>query len=117
MGVIFMWSSLSANTLRKLNPSVLSLADLAHFANFAVLAILAYRALCTFDRFARLALWSLVIVFTVLYALSDEVHQAFIPGRSPSAADLAIDTAGGIAGLILADVLRHRLRRRRIGPS
>ena len=34
----------------------------------------------------------------VLYGLSDEWHQSLVPGRQPSAADLAADTVGVILG-------------------
>ena len=34
----------------------------------------------------------------VLYGLSDEWHQSFVPGRQPSPADLAADLAGVILG-------------------
>ncbi|HEX3032184.1 MAG TPA: VanZ family protein [Bacillota bacterium] len=35
-----------------------------------------------------------VLAFCILYGLSDEFHQGFIPGRSPSLSDLAADTTG-----------------------
>lgn len=40
-----------------------------------------------------------------LYAITDEVHQRFVPGRSCQAADWAIDTAGAALGLLCAGVL------------
>lgn len=39
---------------------------------------------------------SLVIVF----AVSDEYHQSFVPGRSGSAVDIVIDVIGGSLGLV-----------------
>ncbi|OPL19766.1 MAG: hypothetical protein AVO35_01970 [Candidatus Aegiribacteria sp. MLS_C] len=41
------------------------------------------------------------VLFTIgmLYALSDEIHQSFIPGRDCSPLDLAADAAGLAAGL------------------
>jgi len=42
---------------------------------------------------------ALGVVF--LYAISDEVHQAFVPTRQASTADVLIDTLGGGAGLVL----------------
>lgn len=38
---------------------------------------------------------------TILYAVSDEWHQSFTPGRSPSFLDVIIDGAGGLIGLAL----------------
>ena len=37
----------------------------------------------------------------VLYAVSDEIHQLFVPGRACRAADVCIDSAGLFAGMLL----------------
>ena len=37
----------------------------------------------------------------VLYAVSDEAHQTFVPGRMGSPIDVAIDTLGIVAGVVL----------------
>lgn len=36
------------------------------------------------------------VVFSSLYGLSDEIHQAFVPGRSPEWGDWLADTAGAL---------------------
>jgi VanZ family protein len=43
----------------------------------------------------------LVILFCVLYGLSDEWHQSFIPGRFPSSWDIAADTFGAVVIVFL----------------
>ena len=50
------------------------------------------------------------MLLCALYAASDELHQAFIPGRSPQLADVLIDCGGALAGILLAAlaVLLHR---------
>lgn len=54
--------------------------------------------------------WGLAIS----YAITDEVHQNFVPGRHPSPVDvLVFDNLGAILGLILWDSLRSvRMRRK-----
>ena len=37
----------------------------------------------------------------IIYAISDEIHQSFIPGRSPQVTDVLIDTMGVILGILL----------------
>jgi VanZ family protein len=68
------------------------LRKLAHAAEFAVLGALLYRAL----RREPLA-----ILLGSAYAVTDEVHQAFVSGRHASPFDWLIDTAGVIAGVLL----------------
>lgn len=41
---------------------------------------------------------SLAIAMAVTYAVTDEVHQMFVPGRTADVADLIADTAGALAG-------------------
>lgn len=36
----------------------------------------------------------------ILYAISDEVHQLFVPGRGGQVRDVIIDSAGAIAGIL-----------------
>lgn len=42
-----------------------------------------------------------VVGFVMLYAISDEFHQSFIPGRGASFKDVCIDTLGGISGILV----------------
>ena len=71
----------------------------AHASEYAVLALLLYRAL------AR-ELPAFLIGFA--YAVSDEVHQAFVGGRHPSPFDVAMDAAGLCLGLLLVQVAAAR---------
>lgn len=41
------------------------------------------------------------VVFTVLFGVSDEIHQAFTPGRSPDVLDVAADTVGALTAAAL----------------
>jgi VanZ family protein len=63
----------------------------AHVTEYAVLAFLLVRAL---DREAP------ALALGVLYAASDELHQAFVRGRHASPVDVAIDTVGLLIGLL-----------------
>lgn len=46
-----------------------------------------------------------IIGFVILYALSDEYHQSFIPGRGASFRDVCIDTLGGISGFLVVKTM------------
>jgi VanZ family protein len=66
----------------------------AHATVFGVLAVLWARALGERPRALPIAL-----ALTLLYALSDEFHQAFVPGRHPDPWDLIFDGLGAAVGL------------------
>ncbi len=40
----------------------------------------------------------LTILFCLFYAVTDEIHQTFIPGRSGQISDVLLDTAGAMIG-------------------
>ena len=48
------------------------------------------------------------VAFCALYAITDELHQLFVPGRVASPVDVGIDTAGAILGIVILLVIRHR---------
>jgi len=48
-------------------------------------------------------------LLAVLYGISDEIHQSFVPGRFPDLWDLVADSAGALLGAWLAPWLAQRL--------
>ena len=83
---------------------------LAHAVAYAVLGVLLVWALAARRRVtAKLVMYAVAI--TCLYAISDELHQLFIPGRSAEVRDVAIDTLGGAIGVSVAAWSITRLRR------
>ncbi len=78
----------------------------AHTLEYAILFALIFRAT---NR------WSSSFILTMAYAISDEFHQSFVPGRSPTFYDLGFDLSGGnIAAYIiwkLKQVHKHKLER------
>ncbi|HYF92866.1 MAG TPA: VanZ family protein [Symbiobacteriaceae bacterium] len=92
-----------------------ALRKAAHLAAFGVLAALAFRALSgSRPGWPRRRLYLTSALFTVLYAASDEWHQTFVPTRSGSLRDVAIDTAGAVAALLF---IYFRALQRSFGPS
>jgi VanZ family protein len=70
----------------------------AHGAEFAVLGFLLVRALGR-ER------WALAL--GIAYAVTDEVHQSFVPGRLGSPFDVLIDAIGVAVGVALSGRIRH----------
>jgi VanZ family protein len=86
----------------------------AHFLEYAVLGILAWLALRTLQPQPRPwnrsdAVKALILV--VVYAVTDEMHQSFVPSRQGAAVDVLIDAAGGATGLFLVWWARRFIKR------
>lgn len=76
----------------------------AHFCIFGMLGLLVTSAVSTHDlSMKKTALYSLVI--SALYAVSDEVHQYFVPGRACMLKDMLIDTCGAACGVAAVSFL------------
>lgn len=80
---------------------------LGHFVVFGVLAILVWRALRATPAVQRPSVWASAL--TVLYAITDEVHQGLVPGRVMSMTDVAIDSAGALALLVARSLIARRM--------
>lgn len=79
-----------------------------HLGEYFVLGLLLFRAFGNrpAERPAlTVMLYSVIII--VLYAVSDELHQIFVVGRTPSPVDVGIDTAGGIIGQVFCLLFRR----------
>jgi VanZ family protein len=50
----------------------------------------------------------LAFILTVLYAISDEWHQFYVPGRYSDVRDVMVDALGALAALLLAQRLQRQ---------
>lgn len=75
----------------------------AHATEYAILAILVFLAISYCRK--RTYLHSLCIA--IAYAVSDEIHQYFVPGRACTVTDVVIDSGGALAGLFLVFRLKR----------
>lgn len=72
----------------------------AHLSAFCILAILIFMSF--YDDIKKINIVAFKsMVFTFLYACTDEFHQFFIPGRSSELRDVIIDSTGGFIGIII----------------
>jgi hypothetical protein len=68
----------------------------AHMVGYGLLALAFLRGF-GYDRKNHILMVLLLVFF---YAASDELHQAFVPGRNASPVDVMIDMVGAIIALI-----------------
>lgn len=94
---------------------------LAHFTEYSVLGFLTInnfylwkeKLLHLVRDEQRASLVRIVALgWCVLYAISDEVHQLFVPGRWGTVWDVLLDTLGAATGIILWEVLVKVINRR-----
>jgi len=69
-----------------------------HFVEYLPLGVLLMRAMAMMGSRRRIQALLVTLFVVMLYALTDEIHQVFVPGRTLDAADWAMDVLGAVAG-------------------
>jgi VanZ family protein len=86
----------------------------AHFLAYVILSILVINAKRR-SGLKGLRWFIMALLFCVLYAVSDEIHQLFVPGRSAQIRDVLIDGSGVVLGsIIYKSVSLGRARRQQL---
>ena len=70
----------------------------AHFLAYLVLGIIVLFAMRRIGLTGKKGiLWTLLICIS--YAITDELHQGVVPGRTPKLMDVVIDSSGALLGI------------------
>ena len=95
----------------------------AHFTEYMIFGVLLYTAAYVINRrrplrYAPALAW----LVGTLYAVSDECHQYFVPGRSMQLRDMLIDSFGTLTGiglglLLFAAYASYRAKRHGSSPN
>jgi len=84
---------------------------MAHFSAYLVLGSLVTNALFKSGiRGYKAFFYSMMIC--VLYAISDEFHQLFVPGRGGQIKDVLIDSSGALVGIIICNLASKILKKK-----
>jgi len=99
MGVIFIASSIPGEALPKI-----SISDkIIHLVEYGILSWILGKALRTSQKEIFLKQATLLaIIMTILYGISDELHQAFVPWRNPDIYDVVVDGIGAILAQVIS---------------
>lgn len=97
---IFYLSSLSSPP----SPKKINLSFIYHILIFFYLSFFLFLSI-NGDRKIKLRYLIITLVIAVLYAASDEIHQAFVPYRSCTLTDFLTNTSGIFASLIILSLL------------
>ncbi|MCR5121706.1 MAG: VanZ family protein [Ruminococcus sp.] len=79
----------------------------AHFTEYLLLAQFSFQLLMALLRPRSNIVCGLgALAFSAIYAMTDEYHQSFVPGRAMAAKDVLIDSSGGLLGVFLTLMVR-----------
>ena len=73
-----------------------------HLTEYALLAALWYRAFARGQRLAPRSAAALAFAISVVWAILDETRQSFVPSRTASARDVALDSIGAFLAMLVA---------------
>lgn len=79
---------------------------LAHFSIYMLLGTVFYLlSLVTEKKIKVIGNWGTALLFSLIYAFADEIHQYFTPGRAMRFTDVIIDSCGALTGIIAIRIL------------
>ena len=105
MSLIFIASAIPGSELPKFELLDVLIKKGGHMIGYALLAVSFMHALND-DQSIKPIRFVVAFCLTALYAVSDEWHQGFTPGRTLSLLDVIIDGIGGLIGLALWYLIR-----------
>ncbi len=82
----------------------------AHFSLYAVLGGLSFLSVISYRKLMLKIRVLSASVICLIYAVSDEVHQIFIPGRSGEVRDVLIDFCGAFITIIILTLFSRYIK-------
>lgn len=87
-------------------PTGLNLSAFYHFGVFFMFTFFLF--LTVKKEKIDVSILLLVFMFSIFYAISDEIHQLFVPGRLASIKDLLVDGAGNLCAIFLVSIIEKK---------
>ena len=73
---------------------------IAHFSIYTLVGFLLMAFISTYKIVEKTRVITSLLIGAI-YAMSDEIHQSFIPGRSPQITDVMLDSLGVLCGILI----------------
>jgi len=80
----------------------------AHFSIYLILGVLVVNLLFEYNTNKKIILFSILIC--IIYSITDEFHQLFVPGRSGEVRDVLIDSSGALVGIGLYKFFMNKIK-------
>lgn len=85
---------------------------IAHFSIYTLVGFLLMALFSTYESIKRKYQIYISAIMGILYAISDEIHQSFTPGRGPKITDVFIDSLGVFFGmtviLLIVEIINRK---------
>lgn len=91
--------------VRKLNGPI---RKLAHYSIYFLLGVFVY-LLLFYSNIKHAGIFTFIVCF--IYAVMDEVHQLYVPGRTGRVFDVMIDSSGVVAAIFILYFLFRRKKK------
>ena len=83
---------------------------IAHYSIYTLLGLLLMGLMSTF-KITEMDKIAVSLIIGVLYASTDEIHQAFVPGRGAQITDVILDSMGVLTGICITMLVLEVFRR------
>lgn len=83
---------------------------LAHFSIYTLVGLLLMTLISTYNL-KEIDKIGISLIIGVIYASSDEIHQAFIPGRGAQITDVMLDSLGVLLGIFIVLFIVEMIRK------
>lgn len=104
MALIFFFSSIPSKEMPDFKEYDFSIKKAGHAFGYLLLGRAYFFGLRSRKNTIAWLAWGM----TIVYAITDEFHQSFVPGRSPRLTDVGIDALGALLGLLPVLILMGR---------
>lgn len=85
---------------------------IAHFSIYTLVGFLLMALFSTYENIKRKNQIYISTMLGILYAISDEIHQSFTPGRGPKITDVFIDSLGVFFGITVILLILEVINRK-----
>lgn len=105
---IFKFLNISIENNNLLNKFNYIIRKSSHFFSYMILAIILYLHFSK-QNISSNKIINYVAILLILFAISDEIHQTYVPGRMGKFTDILIDSSGVILGIIIMNKKNNNL--------
>ncbi len=94
-----------------------SVRKVGHFGEYGILGLLITGLLLTFERIKNISrkwyIYLITVVWCMVYAITDEIHQGFVKGRNPQVIDVFVDMLGGFVAAVILVAIWKKFRKKK----